>query len=173
MVRLWQFGPDSLAVSVCSLLLSTTFTSKTQTFASVIGRLVSRLDCLTYHTITNAVPVLEFSPNSPLKKFLIATEPAFLIGGRTIYELEFYPILSEHKTAVIDIRGVHAQLLSLFQHKRIRLIPSWQQLCQNDYLRFYQIDLNRSETPLVYDIAHRLSSDPDPEAAQQHLQYLL
>ena len=82
-------------------------------------------------------------------------------------------LLSEHKTAVIDIRGVHAQLISLFQHKRIRLIPSWQQLCQNDYLRFYQIDLNRSETPLVYDIAHRMGCDPDSEAARQHLQSLV
>src|SRR5947207_15426650 len=93
MVRLWPFGPGSLAVSVCSLLLSTTFTSKTQTFASVIGSLVSRLDCLTYHTITNAVPVLDFSPNSPLKTSLIAIDPAFLIAAGTIYELECSPTL--------------------------------------------------------------------------------
>src|SRR6266550_1948302 len=121
MVRLWPFGPDSLAVSVCSLLLSTTFTSKTQTFASVIGRLVSRLDCLTYHTITNAVPVLEFSPNSPLKKFLIAIEPAFLIGGRTIYELEFYPIVSgPHFSTLIGSYNARACPQSFPSYRNIK-----------------------------------------------------
>src|SRR5438046_6240984 len=82
-------------------------------------------------------------------------------------------LLSAHRTTVIDIRRVPAQLISLFRQIRIRLIPSWQQLCQNDYLRFYQIDLNRSETPLVYDIAHRMGCDPDSEAARQHLQSLV
>ena len=38
----------------------------------------------------------------------------------------FLGLLAEHPTAVLDLWGVHEQLIPLFQHPRIRLIPWWQ-----------------------------------------------
>ena len=58
-----------------------------------------------------------------------------------------FGLLAEHGTAVIDLWGVHEQLGELFQHPRIRLIPSWQTLREDDYLRYYDLGANRSGSP--------------------------
>ena len=81
-------------------------------------------------------------------------------------------LLAEHPTAVVDLWGVHEQLRPLFTHSRIRLIPSWQELLPDDYLRYYEIAADRAARPLVHDIARRLGCDPDFEAAKRHLQSL-
>ena len=82
-------------------------------------------------------------------------------------------LLAEHPTAVIDLWGVHEQLSSIFKHSRIRLIPSWQELAPDDYLRYCEIAAERSERPRVYDIAQHLGCDPDFEGARRHLQSLI
>jgi len=82
-------------------------------------------------------------------------------------------LLAEHSTAVIDLWGVHEQLCELFQHPRIRLIPSWQTLREDDYLRHYDLATNQAETPRVYDIANRMGCDPDFEGAKAHLESLI
>ena len=74
-----------------------------------------------------------------------------------------FGLLAEHGTAVIDLWGVHEQLGELFQHPRIRLIPSWQTLREDDYLRHYDLATNQAETPRVYDIANRMGCDPNFE----------
>ncbi len=68
---------------------------------------------------------------------------------------------------------MHEQLGKLFQHPRIRLIPSWQTLREDDYLRYYDVGANRSEVPYVYDIANRMGCDPDFEGAKAHLESLI
>ena len=60
-----------------------------------------------------------------------------------------------------------------FQHPRIRLIPSWQTLREDDYLRYYDLATNQAETPRVYDIANRMGCDPDFEGAKAHLESLI
>ena len=57
-----------------------------------------------------------------------------------------FSLLAEHRTAVIDLWGVHEQLAQFFQHPRIRLIPSWQTLREDDYLRYYELATNQTET---------------------------
>jgi GT2 family glycosyltransferase len=84
-----------------------------------------------------------------------------------------FGLLAEHGTAVIDVWGVHEQLGSLFKHPRIRLIPSWQTLREDDYLRHYDLATNQAETPRVYDIANRMGCDPDFEGAKGHLESLI
>ena len=84
-----------------------------------------------------------------------------------------FGLLAEHGTAVIDLWGVHEQLGELFQHPRIRLIPSWQTLREDDYLRHYDLATNQAETPRVYDIANRMGCDPDFEGAKAHLESLI
>jgi GT2 family glycosyltransferase len=84
-----------------------------------------------------------------------------------------FGLLAEHSTAVIDLWGVHEQLGELFQHTRIRLIPSWQTLREDDYLRHYDLATNQAETPRVYDIANRMGCDPDFEGAKAHLESLI
>ena len=84
-----------------------------------------------------------------------------------------FGLLAEHGTAVIDLWGVHEQLGELFQHPRIRLIPSWQTLREDDYLRHYDLATNQAETPRVYDIANRMGCDPDFEGAKAHLESLV
>jgi GT2 family glycosyltransferase len=81
-------------------------------------------------------------------------------------------LLSEHKTAVIDLWGVHEQLAEFFQHPRIRLIPSWQTLRENDYARYYDIATTGSEVPRVHDIANRMGCTPDFLGAKAHLESL-
>jgi GT2 family glycosyltransferase len=82
-------------------------------------------------------------------------------------------LLNEHKTAVIDLWGLHEQLAKFFQHSRLRLIPSWQSLREDDYLRHYDLATNEVETPRVYDIANRMGCDPDFEGAKAHLESLI
>ena len=84
-----------------------------------------------------------------------------------------FGLLAEHSTAVIDLWGVHEQLRELFQNPRVRLIPSWQTLREDDYLRYYDVGANRSEVPYVYDIANRMGCDPDFEGAKAHLESLI
>jgi GT2 family glycosyltransferase len=84
-----------------------------------------------------------------------------------------FGLLAEHSTAVIDLWGVHEQLGELFQHPRIRLIPSWQTLREDDYLRHYDLATNQAETPRVCDIANRMGCDPDFEGAKAHLESLI
>jgi len=84
-----------------------------------------------------------------------------------------FGLLAEHRTAVIDLLGVHEQLAQFFKHPRIRLIPSWQRLREDDYLRYYELATDQSETPLVYYIANRMGCDPDFEATKGHLESLV
>jgi GT2 family glycosyltransferase len=81
-------------------------------------------------------------------------------------------LLREHKTAVIDLWGVHEQLADFFQHPRIRLIPSWQTLRENDYARYYDLATTGSGVPRVHDIANRLGCTPDFLGARAHLESL-
>jgi GT2 family glycosyltransferase len=81
-------------------------------------------------------------------------------------------LLSEHKTAVIDLWGVHEQLAEFFHHPRIRLIPSWQKLREDDYARYYELGANGSEMPRVHDIANRMGCIPDFLGAKAHLESL-
>jgi GT2 family glycosyltransferase len=81
-------------------------------------------------------------------------------------------LLSEHKTAVIDLWGVHEQLAEFFQHPRIRLIPTWQTLRENDYARYYDLVSTGSEVPHVHDIANRMGCIPDFLGAKAHLKSL-
>jgi len=84
-----------------------------------------------------------------------------------------FSLLAEHGTAVIDLWGVHEKLLPFFQHRRVRLIPSWQTLREDDYLRHYDLATTQAETPRVYDIANRMGCDPDFEGAKAHLESLI
>ena len=84
-----------------------------------------------------------------------------------------FGLLTEHRTAVLDLWGVHEQLAQFFKHPRIRLIPSWQRLREDDYLRYYELATDQSETPRVYDIANRMGCDPNFEATKVHLESLI
>jgi len=84
-----------------------------------------------------------------------------------------FGLLAEHRTAVIDLWGVHEQLAQFFKHPRIRLIPSWQRLREDDYLRYYELATDQSETPRVYDIANRMGCDPNFDATKVHLESLI
>lgn len=83
-----------------------------------------------------------------------------------------FGLLAEHSTAVIDLWGVHEQLGEIFQHPRIRLIPSWQTLRESDYVRYYDLGASGSEVPHVYDIANRMGCAPDFLGAKAHLESL-
>ncbi|HEY3041579.1 MAG TPA: glycoside hydrolase family 99-like domain-containing protein [Pyrinomonadaceae bacterium] len=83
-----------------------------------------------------------------------------------------FGLLNEHKTAVIDLWGVHEQLTELFQHPRIRLVPSWQTLRENDYVRYYDLGANGSEVPRVHDIANCMGCVPDFLGVKAHLESL-
>ncbi len=67
---------------------------------------------------------------------------------------------------------MHEQLGELFQHPRIRLIPSWQTLRESDYVRYYDLGASGSEVPHVYDIANRMGCAPDFLGAKAHLESL-
>jgi hypothetical protein len=73
----------------------------------------------------------------------------------------------------MDLWGVHEQLAQFFKHPRIRLIPSWQRLREDDYLRYYELATDQSETPRVYDIANRMGCDPNFEETMVHLESLI
>ncbi|MBA2269487.1 MAG: glycoside hydrolase family 99-like domain-containing protein [Chthoniobacterales bacterium] len=81
-----------------------------------------------------------------------------------------FGLLADHPTAIIDISGVHEQLVSLFAHPRLRLIASWQTMKEQDYLRFYEIAEESGNTePLPYVIAEMLGCAADFKAAREHL----
>jgi len=84
-----------------------------------------------------------------------------------------FGLLSEHPGAILDLSGVHEQLAPLFQHSRLRLIPSWQTLRESDYLRFYEVGQGSSQDePRVAEISKRFGSAPDLDAARAHLHSL-
>jgi GT2 family glycosyltransferase/cephalosporin hydroxylase len=84
-----------------------------------------------------------------------------------------FGLLSEHPTAVLDLWGVHEQLLPLFQHPRIRLIPWWQEPQQEDYLRWYELSLDATSTsPLAIRIAEQMLVDAAFQEARRHLESL-
>ena len=81
-----------------------------------------------------------------------------------------FGLLSEHPGAVLDIWGVHEQLVPLYQHPRVRLIPSWQTLRESDYLRHYDLAENAGQNEAsVPEIARRLGCISDVEGARSHL----
>ncbi len=72
-----------------------------------------------------------------------------------------FGLLAEHPTAVLDLWGVHEQLVPLFQHPRIRLIPWWQALRQEDYLRSYELSVEgTNSSPLAVRIAEEMLVEP-------------
>ena len=85
-----------------------------------------------------------------------------------------FGLLAEHPTAVLDLWGVHEQLVPLFQHSRIRLIPWWQAPRPEDYLRCYDLSLEPANTlPLAVRIAEQMLVDPAFQLARDHLESLL
>jgi GT2 family glycosyltransferase len=83
-------------------------------------------------------------------------------------------LLAEHPTAVLDLWGVHEQLIPLFQHPRIRLIPWWQEPRPEDYLRSYELSLDATSTsPLAVRIAELILVEPAFQEARRHLESLL
>lgn len=84
-----------------------------------------------------------------------------------------FGLLAEHPTAVLDLWGVHEQIVPLFRHKRIRLIPSWQTLRHDDYIRYYELPNDfLSQRPRVVEISEQLTTEIDLEAARMHLETL-
>jgi|GEM_PF-1659655 len=85
-----------------------------------------------------------------------------------------FGLLAEHPTAVLDLWGVHEQLVPLFQHPRIRLIPWWQTQRPEDYLRSYELSLDATGTsPLAVRIAEQMLLDPAFDLARHHLMSLV
>lgn len=85
-----------------------------------------------------------------------------------------FGLLGEHPTAILDLWGIHEQLAPLFQHERIRLIPSWQRLRAEDYLRSYELRHEvASETPRALQLAGQMLVEPDFEEARLHLSSLV
>lgn len=85
-----------------------------------------------------------------------------------------FGLLAEHPSAVLDLWGVHEQLVPLFQHPRIRLIPWWQTPRQEDYLRWYELSLDATNTsPLAVKIAEQMLVAPAFQLARRHLESLL
>jgi GT2 family glycosyltransferase len=81
-----------------------------------------------------------------------------------------FGLLSEHPEAILDIWGVHEQLIALYRHPRLRLIPSWQSLREGDYLRYYELAENAvHDEASVSEIARRLGCVSDVEGARAHL----
>ncbi|MBA2744578.1 MAG: hypothetical protein H0U43_09800 [Chthoniobacterales bacterium] len=83
-------------------------------------------------------------------------------------------ILSEHPGAVLDLAGIHEQLVPLFNHPRIRLIPSWQTLRQWDYSRYHDVEESTSgKESRAYEVAGCFGCEPNFSAARAHLEALL
>src|SRR5262249_34481411 len=81
-----------------------------------------------------------------------------------------FALLSDHPTATLDLFGLHEQLVPIFKHPRIRLIPFWKTSQKEDYLRYYEIENNSAaEQPLTAQIANTVGCLPDFEAARAHL----
>jgi hypothetical protein len=85
-----------------------------------------------------------------------------------------FALLSDHPTATLDIFGLHEQLVPIFKHPRIRLIPFWKAIQKDDYLRYYEIERNSSaDQPLTVQIADTIGCVPDFEAARAHLKSMV
>jgi len=85
-----------------------------------------------------------------------------------------FGLLAEHPTAVLDLWGVNEQLVPLFQHPRIRLIPWWKTPRQDDYLRSYELSVEGTNTaPQAVRIAEEMLVDPAFQLARLHLESLL
>ena len=81
-----------------------------------------------------------------------------------------FALLSDHPTATLDLFGLHEQLVPIFKHPRIRLIPFWKTFQKDDYLRYYEIERNsEADQPLTVQIANTVGCVPDLEAAHAHL----
>ena len=81
-----------------------------------------------------------------------------------------FALLSDHPTATLDLFGLHEQLVPIFKHPRIRFIPFWKTFQKEDYLRYYEIELNSgADQPLTVQIANTVGCVPDFEAARAHL----
>ena len=84
-----------------------------------------------------------------------------------------FALLSEHPTAILDVAGVHEQLVGLFCHPRIRLIPAWQTLNRTHYARFHEFEQSTSsEQSRVTEVARALGCAPDSAAVREHLRAL-
>lgn len=84
-----------------------------------------------------------------------------------------FGLLAEHPTAVLDLWGVHEQLVPLFRHPRIRLIPWWKTPRREDYLRSYELSVEGTNTlPLAVRIAEQMLVDPAFQLARAHLESL-
>lgn len=84
-----------------------------------------------------------------------------------------FGLLSEHPGASLDLHGLHEQVIPLFRHPRIRLVPCWQTLREADYLRYYEIGENlSSQQGKVIEIASQLGCKPDLAGAKSHLRSL-
>src|SRR5581483_7963018 len=65
----------------------------------------------------------------------------------------FFALLSDHPTATLDVFGLHEQLVPIFKHPRIRLIPFWKKFQKDDYLRYYEIERHSAaDQPLTLQI---------------------
>jgi GT2 family glycosyltransferase len=81
-----------------------------------------------------------------------------------------FALLSDHPSATLDVFGLHEQLVPIFKHPRIRLIPFWKTFQKDDYLRYYEIERNSAaDQPLTVQIASTVGCAPDFEAARAHL----
>jgi hypothetical protein len=81
-----------------------------------------------------------------------------------------FGLLSDHPTATLDVFGLHEQLVPIFKHPRIRLIPFWKTFQKDDYLRCYDIEGNSAAgQPLAVQVANTVGCVPDFEAARAHL----
>ena len=81
-----------------------------------------------------------------------------------------FALLSDHPTATLDLFGLHEQLVPIFNHPRIRLIPFWKTFQKDDYLRYYEIERNSAaDQPVTVQIANTVGCVPDFEAARAHL----
>jgi GT2 family glycosyltransferase/cephalosporin hydroxylase len=84
-----------------------------------------------------------------------------------------FGLLTEHPTAVLDLWGVHEQLIPLFRHPRLRLIPWWQEPQPEDYLRWYELSLDAtSSSPLAVRMAEQMLVEPAFQEARRHLESL-
>ncbi|HEV2841868.1 MAG TPA: hypothetical protein VGW39_11120 [Chthoniobacterales bacterium] len=83
-------------------------------------------------------------------------------------------LLAEHPTAVLDLWGVHEQLVPLFQHPRIRLMAWWRTPQEEDYSRWYELSLEATNpSPFAVRIAEQMLVDPAFQPARLHLESLL
>ena len=84
-----------------------------------------------------------------------------------------FGLLSEHPGAILDLHGLHEQVIPLFRHPRMRLVPCWQTLRKTDYLRYYEIgEYLSSEQGKGVGIASQLGCKPDLAGAKAHLRSL-